>query len=87
MKYSGKSAVATLAEGVTLSGKGTGYGRRSGEAHYWVPKVLNALRQKDRENYFSFSAVAEIFSAILNLCFLWSQPALAPFLIQFYSAS
>ena len=77
-----KCAAATLAEGVTLSGKRTEYGRRSGEAHYWVPKVLNALRQKDREKHFSFSAVAD-FSAILNLCFLWSQRLLTPFLFPF----
>jgi len=38
-----------LTEGVTLSGKNTVYGRRSGEAHLLSAEGVNALRQKDRD--------------------------------------
>ena len=39
-----------LTEGVTLSGKNTVYGRRSGEAHLLSAEGVNALRQKDRDH-------------------------------------
>ena len=50
LKYSGKSDnICTLTEGVTLSGKATVYGRRSGESAISGAEGVNALRQKDRD--------------------------------------